>query len=245
MAERREAGSGEPALIWERPEPPSRPTPSPLSRDRIVQAAIGLADTDGLESVSLRKVAAALDAGPMRLYRYLSTKEELLDLMVDAVYGEIPAPEPADGDWRGTLRSLAHHTRRAALRHEWFADLLAGRPHLGPHALAHTEATFAALHGAPGFDDIDTVLPVVDAVNAYLVGAIRKEISVLRAERVTGMDEEQWQRAAAPYLSRVLATGRYPTLSKVVQDAAHPDAETTFDAGLDYLLDGIAARIAR
>lgn len=97
MAARREADGGEPALIWERPEPPSRPTPSPLSRDRIVRAAIELADTDGLEAVSLRKVATALDAGPMRLYRYLSTKEELLDLMVDAVYGEIPAPEPPTG----------------------------------------------------------------------------------------------------------------------------------------------------
>ncbi|MFE7542039.1 TetR/AcrR family transcriptional regulator [Streptomyces platensis] len=244
MAARREGDGGEPALIWERPEPPSRPTPSPLSRDRIVRAAIELADTDGLEAVSLRKVATALDAGPMRLYRYLSTKEELLDLMVDAVYGEIPAPEPADGDWRGTLRSVARHTRRAALRHEWFSDLLAGRPHLGPNALAHLEASLAALHGAPGFHDIDTVMSALEAVNAYLVGAIRKEMSVLHAERVTGMNEEQWQQASGPYIGRLLATGRYPMLSKVVPDAAHPDADTSFETGLDYLLDGIAVRIA-
>ncbi|MGW1787964.1 TetR/AcrR family transcriptional regulator [Streptomyces tubercidicus] len=245
MAAQRGADGGEPGLIWERPEPPSRPTPSPLSRDRIVAAAIELADADGLEAVSLRKVAAALDAGPMRLYRYLSTKEELLDLMGDAVYGEIPAPEPADGDWRGMLVSLAHDTRQAVLRHKWFADQLAGRPHLGPNALTHLEASLTALYGTPGLDDIDTVMLVIDAVNAYVVGALRKEISVLHAERITGMDEEQWQRATGPYISRKLATGRYPTLSKVVQDATHPNADTTFDTGLGFLLDGIAARIAR
>jgi AcrR family transcriptional regulator len=75
--------------VWERPEPLTRPAPAPLSRELIVRAAIAIADDDGLAAVSVRKVAAALDAGPMRLYGYLSTKDELLELMVDAVYGEI------------------------------------------------------------------------------------------------------------------------------------------------------------
>jgi AcrR family transcriptional regulator len=233
----------EPALVWERPEPPSRPAPSPLSRDGIVRAAIELADADGLDAVSLRKVAAALGAGPMRLYGYLSTKEELLDLMVDAVYGEIPPPEPAGQDWRATLRSLAHRTRHAARRHEWFADLLGGRPHLGPHALAHLEASLAALAGAPVFDDIDAVMDAVRTVNAYLVGAIRGEITERRAERVIGVDEHQWQAASSPYLNRMLATGRYPTLAGAIQDATHLNVDATFDRGLDYLLDGIAAQL--
>src|SRR3712207_4865231 len=76
-------------LVWERPEPPDRPVLAPLSLERLVRAAIRLADADGLEAVSLRKVAAALDVGPMRLYGYIATKEELLDLMVDSVYAEI------------------------------------------------------------------------------------------------------------------------------------------------------------
>ena len=76
-------------LVWERPEPPDRPALAPLSRERIVRAAIGLADADGLEAVSLRKVAAALDVGPMRLYGYIASKDELFELMVDAVYAEI------------------------------------------------------------------------------------------------------------------------------------------------------------
>ncbi|MFH8981980.1 TetR/AcrR family transcriptional regulator [Streptomyces varsoviensis] len=239
-----------PTLVWERPEPRSRPKPSLLSRDRIVRAAVELADAGGLDAVSLREVAAALDTGPVRLYRYLSTEEELLDLMVDAVYGEIIAPEPSagpaspGGDWRRDLRSHAHRSRVAALRHEWFADLLGGRPHLGPNALADFEASLAALRRAPGFEGIDTVLAAVDAVDAYLVGAVRKEVAEARAERTTGPDEQQWQAAAGPYIGRMLATGRYPTLSEAVVDAAARDADTVFDTGLTYVLDGIAARLS-
>jgi AcrR family transcriptional regulator len=241
MAPRRD--TSEPTLVWERPEPPSRPTPSPLSRDRIVQVAIELADADGLGSVSLRKVAAALDAGPMRLYGYLSTKDELLDLMVDAVYGEICPPEQPGDDWRQTLRALATRTRQAAHRHEWFVDLLGGRPHLGPNALAYLETSLAALEGTPGFENIDTVTQAHGTVTAYVIGAVRSEITELRAERTSGMNEQQWNTASGPYIARMLATGHYPTLAKVVMDATHPSTDTTFQAGLDYVLDGIATRL--
>ncbi|MYQ49351.1 TetR family transcriptional regulator [Streptomyces sp. SID4985] len=224
-------------LVWERPEPPNRPVPTPLSRERIVGTAIRLADADGLEAVSLRKVAAALGVGPMRLYGYIDSKEELLDLMVDALYAEI---RPAGDGWRDMLRSLAETTRQAAHEHEWLADLLGGRPQLGPHALANGETVVAAL----GDLDMDAVMPVVAAVNAYVIGAVRREIAERRAERATGMDEKHWQAALGPYLMRTFATGRFPALSTVVRDAAHLDADHTFRLGLDCLLDGIEARTA-
>lgn len=234
----------EPALVWERPEPPSRPAPSPLCRDRIISAAIELADAHGLESVSVRKIAAALQAGPMRLYGYVTSKAELLDLMVDKVYSEIALPQPTGGDWRTALHYLARGTRQAARRHEWFVDLLGGRPHLGPHALAYLEASMSTLSDAPGCNDIDTVLQAARTVSAYLIGALRAEITELRAERITGMDERRWQIDSGPYINRMLATSRYPTLTKVVRDATHPDADTSFDTGLNFVLDGIAAQHA-
>ena len=224
-------------LVWERPEPPDRPVLAPLSRERIVGAAIRLADADGLEAVSLRKVAAVLDVGPMRLYGYIATKEELLDLMVDAVYAEI---RPAGDGWRAVLRSLAEATRKAAHRHEWLADLLGGRPQLGPNTLASGEAVLAAM----GDVDVDTVVPATAAVNAYVVGAVRREITERRAERASGMDKEQWQSSYGPYLQRTLATGRFPALARFVHDGPHLDADQTFRAGLDFLLDGIEARIS-
>ncbi|MEV0114144.1 TetR/AcrR family transcriptional regulator C-terminal domain-containing protein [Streptomyces sp. NPDC050844] len=227
-------------LVWERPEPPNRPVPVPLSRERIVRAAIQLADADGLDAVSLRKVATELDVRPMRLYGYIAGKEELLDLMVDAAHAEI---RPVGDGWREVLRSLAEATRHAAHEHEWLADLLGGRPQLGPHALATGETVMAALGDADV--DVDAIMPVVAAVNAYAIGAVRREIAERRAERATGMDEKRWQASLGPYLERTFATGRFPALATVVRDAAHLDADDTFRMGLDFLLDGIAARISR
>jgi AcrR family transcriptional regulator len=224
-------------VVWERPEPPGRPVPAPLSRERLVRAAIRLADAHGLDAVSLRKVAAALDAGPMRLYGYIETKEELLDLMVDAVYAEI---RPAGDGWRQVLRSLAEATRQAARQHEWLADLIGGRPQLGPNTLATGDAVLAAM----GSVDLDAVVPAVAAVNAYVIGAVRREITERRAERASGMDIKQFQAAYGPYLERTFATGRFPALATVVRDGPHLSADETFRIGLEFLLDGIEARIS-
>ncbi|MFM9614926.1 TetR/AcrR family transcriptional regulator [Streptomyces niveiscabiei] len=281
--------------VWDRPEPPSRPVP--LDRDRIVTAAIALADEGGLDAVSLRKVAARLNAGPMRLYGYIATKEELYDLMVDAVHAEIVPgvgtgagaeteagvevgaesgagtgagaetaaraksaagpkteagvggdaetsadPHQPPGDWREALRTLAHRTRRTTLRHEWLADLLGGRPTLGPHGLAVTEAKLAALDG---HTDIDTALRAVETVSAYVTGALRREIAHLRAERATGLTDADWQRASGPHVMNMLATGRFPALAKAVHDGTEADAETTFATGLDWVLDAIATHLTR
>jgi AcrR family transcriptional regulator len=224
-------------VVWERPEPSDRPVLAPLSRERIVRAAIGLADADGLVAVSLRKVAAVLDVGPMRLYGYIATKEELLDLMLDAVHADI---RPAGNGWRQVLRSLAEATRQAAQQHEWYADLIGGRPQLGPHTLATGDAVVAAMDGV----GLDTIVPAVAAVNAYVVGAVRREIAERRAERASGMDIKQFQAAYGPYLQRTFAAGRFPALATLVRDGPHLDADQTFRAGLDFLLDGIGARIS-
>jgi hypothetical protein len=156
---------------------------------------------------------------------------------------QITPPEPTGADWRTTLRSLAHRTRQAAHRHEWFVDLLGGRPHIGPNALAHLEATMSTLDATPGFNNIDTVMQAAGTVHAYTLGALRAEITERRAERASGMTEQQWQTASGPYITRMIASGRYPTLAKVIHDATHPDTDTTFDTGLDGILDGIATRL--
>ncbi|MFD6550868.1 TetR/AcrR family transcriptional regulator [Streptomyces sp. NPDC058398] len=225
--------------VWDRPEPPTRPVP--LDRERIVAAAIALADEGGLEAVSLRKVAARLNAGPMRLYGYIATKEELLDLMVDEVQAEI-LPEERSSGWREALRNLANGTRRTALRHEWLADLLGGRPTLGPNGLAVAEATLAALDDLA---DIDTVMRAVETVSSYFTGAIRREIANLRAERASGLSRHEWQRASGPHLTRMLATGRFPALTKAVRDGTDVDTEASFATGLDWVLDAVAVKLAQ
>jgi AcrR family transcriptional regulator len=225
--------------VWDRPEPPPRPVP--LDRKSIVAAAVALADEGGLEEVSLRKVAARLNAGPMRLYVHIATKQELLDLMVDEVHAEI-LPGERTADWREALRVLAHRTRRAALRHPWLADLLGGRPALGPNGLAVTEAKLAALDGLA---DVDTVMRAVETVSAYVTGALRREVANLRAERATGMSKRDWQRAHGPHVTEMLATGRFPALARAVHDGTHLDAGETFATGLEWVLDAVAARLPR
>jgi len=158
--------------------------------------------------------------------------------MLDAVYAEI---RPVGDSWRQVLRSVAETTRQAAHRHEWFADLIGGRPQLGPNTLATGEAVTAAMHGV----DLGTVVPAIAAVNSYVIGAVRREIAERRAERATGTDQRQFQAAFGPYLSRTFATGRHPALATLVRDGPHLTAEQTFQTGLDYLLDGIEARISR
>ncbi|GEL26377.1 TetR family transcriptional regulator [Pseudonocardia sulfidoxydans NBRC 16205] len=225
-------------VVWDRPEPTGRAALTPLSRAAIVAAAIALADAGGLDAVSLRKVGAALDAGPMRLYGYVATKDELLDLMVDEVHTEIHIP--AHTDWRAALGAWAHRTRAAALRHEWLVDLLGGRPALGPHALAVGEAVLAA--AATRFPDIDDARRAVTTLRAYVNGAIRTEVGELRATRTSGLDTRDWQATNGPYLMRVLAEGNHPHVARLVADGTDDDPATAFATGLDIVLTGIALR---
>ncbi|WP_041834030.1 TetR/AcrR family transcriptional regulator [Actinoplanes sp. N902-109] len=230
-----------PPPVWDRPEPRRRAAPVPLSREKIATAAIRLADEHGLEKLSVRKLAQELGVAPMRLYDYVATKSELLDLMVDAIYAtvlgpDVTADQPA---WRSTVLDLVHRTRAAALAHEWFADLLGGRPHLGPHALAVGEATAAALDQAPGIRTLDDLQRALGALNAFLTGALRREITERRTARTTGTDETAWQASYGPYLTRMLETGRYPTIARLVIDGAHPDPDATFSHNLTTVLDGI------
>ncbi|MGW0983741.1 TetR/AcrR family transcriptional regulator [Streptomyces xiamenensis] len=225
--------------VWERPEPQPRAAPVPLSREKIAASAIRLADADGLEGLSVRKLAKELGVGPMRLYDYVSNRSELLDLMVDVVYAGI-AEAGRRTAWRATVLAIAHATRDAALAHEWFADLLGGRPHLGPHALAVGEATAAALSQAPGVRGIDDLQRAVGALNAFLIGAVRTEVTERRTARAGGTDEAAFQAALGPYLTRMLDTGRYPTVARLVIEGAHLDARETFDHNLTTVVDGIS-----
>ncbi|MFG1868457.1 TetR/AcrR family transcriptional regulator C-terminal domain-containing protein [Micromonospora arborensis] len=213
----------------------------PLSREKIAATAIRLADAHGLDGLSLRKIAKELGVGPMRLYDYVTNRSELLDLMVDVVYARI-ADVGQHSEWRSTVLTIAQATREAALEHEWFADLLGGRPHLGPHALAVGEANAAALSEAPAVRGIDDLQRALGALNAFIIGAVRREVTERRTARSAGTDEAAFQASLGPYLTGMLKTGRYPTIARLVIDGAHLNAEETFNHNLALVLDGITSR---
>ena len=131
-------------LIWSRPEPGKRG--ARLSRDGIAAKAMEIADRDGLEAVSMRRVASELGAGTMTLYHYVDNKRELFDLMNDAMMGELLVPEESlQGGWREALVAIAHTSLDTWRRHPWLHEAVAGRPAFGPNGMRHFEQSLAAV----------------------------------------------------------------------------------------------------
>jgi AcrR family transcriptional regulator len=225
-------------LIWARPERP-RPARPALSRERIVQVALELADAEGIDAISTRRIAAVLSVTAMALYGYIERKEDVFDLMIDAVYGEVPVPLPGPRDWRSQLHEIAVQRRAMMRRHPWFASLSGHRAVLGPNALKQTDYLLEIL-SRPGFD-MATSMSLLGMFNAYIVGFVLGEMGEAEAQRRTGLSEQEWQRQMAPYVQeQIIASGRYPHLALALVGEERSSDES-FLFGLTRLLEGIAA----
>jgi AcrR family transcriptional regulator len=226
-------------LVWTRPEKPTR-EPA-LNREQIVRTAIRVADAEGLEAITMRRIAAELDVAPMSLYYHIPTKNDLLDLMMDAAFGEMEFPDQPSGDWRADLRFAAYQARDLGRRHLWLMSLLGERPPLGPNFLHHFEFFLAALDGR-GLS-IATMADIGNVIDNFVIGFVLSETRLEGMKRHTGMTDAEWNAAIAPHLQRLIATGRYPTVARLIKEVSTTDPDQSFDLGLDCLLDGIAGRI--
>ena len=220
-----------------------------LSRDDIVATAIAVADAEGTAAVSMRRIARDLRVGAMSLYWYVASKDELHQLMLEAVHGEIEAPEPS-GDWRADLAGYARDYRAALRRHPWAIDFLGVGPPSGPNDARNADRLIGALDG-PGLDTTTTMWALL-TVGTYVMGAALREIQEIRwhraaAESRAAMTEEEVAAARGEFERMIRGSGRYPHLTKLFNADIDPDAPETRDArfefGLGCVLDGIAARI--
>lgn len=229
--------------LWLRPERPRSGRQAPLSRAQIAQAAIALADEAGEETVTMRKVAARLGCGTMSLYRHVRSKDELIDVMVDAVMGENPLEALPRGDWRATLRAVATQMRQQVLRHPWVPRVLPTRPFLGPNMLASVERILAAVDGL-GLS-MDEMVEVIRTVDAFVKGFTQNELAERKWRRPPeDLPPDSWNVGAVPYLRHVLATGQYPLVARMILEAEDfPDPVREFQWQLDRVLDGLAAAI--
>ncbi|MGW2149991.1 TetR/AcrR family transcriptional regulator [Nonomuraea bangladeshensis] len=233
--------------IWMQPVERERSGPGRrpgYSREQITRAAVRIADAEGVEAATMRRIAGELGTGAMSLYRYVPRRDDLFDLMIDLAMGEIELPDGPSGDWRDDLTLLARQVRAAGLRHPWLIALLTGRPTLGPHLLRVHEFALGAFDGT-GLD-IDDVTGFVGMLNDYVHSAIRREIGWLEEARRTGLDPERWKRDyMGPYVRQVVESGAFPLFNRTVLDsrAAHLAPEERFRHGLDRVLDAIAALI--
>jgi AcrR family transcriptional regulator len=231
-------------VIWDRPERTGHgPAPS-LSREEITTAAVTLADTQGIEAVSMRAIAVALGVGAASLYRYVARKDELIDLMVDAVIGDDLQFEPG-GAWREDLRSFAHGLRAMTLRHPWMAVQGAGLRSFGPNEAHCHEQVLSSIDGL-GLE-IDQMLVMVETLGAYVRGRTLEDLSEQEAVRRSGMDQQAWMQTQTPYIESLIASGRFPLLTRVVFDARSPHdpdrIEHGFELGLERVLDGLATML--
>jgi AcrR family transcriptional regulator len=222
---------------------------SRLTREEIVDAAIAIADDEGAEALSMRRIAQVLRSGTMSLYWHVANKEHLLDLMRDMLMAEITVPEPS-GDLRADLRSIAVSNRAMLRRHTWLMDFVGGRPPLGPNTLLALERSLVAvadLNLAPAL-----AFDILAAVNTYVSGAVLREVQEIRAraaEQQSGLDPDAVMSERQAWRDRLGATGIFGNFVRFLDADIDPDAPETmderFEFGLDCLLDGIAARIAR
>jgi AcrR family transcriptional regulator len=232
-------------ILWTRTErPPRGPQPS-LSREQIARTAIGIADREGLDAVSMRRIATELGSGTMSLYRYVRTKDELHDLMRDAVAGEddVATAEPS-GDWRADLRTMAYRMRAGVLRHPWLPNLMVCRPAFGPNELRGVELMLATLDGL-GLS-ADEMLNVIGVVGGFVQGYVQRELSEREWRGPNSRADKRWQLGMAKYLTEVAESGRYPHFTRVRAEADKtPDPDATFGWQLDRVLDGLAAVLPR
>ncbi|MEW1691633.1 TetR/AcrR family transcriptional regulator [Streptomyces sp. NPDC091265] len=225
----------DPRELWLSPDRPRRGRRPAFSREAITAAAVALADTEGIDAVTMRRVAAEVGAGVMSLYSYAPDKETLLDLMIDHVTGELPASAPLTGDWRTDLKAVGHLQRDHMLRHPWLPAAVHSRRTLGPNSLAFLEHALAALRPI-GLDGAAR-LEVFAQLTAFVAGHVSYEVAQAQAAQSP-------DRAAAEgrYLAAVAADGHHPELAEVLSAAGRPvTPDATFTRFLNRLVDGLDA----
>lgn len=229
------APGADPQQLWLGSDQPRKGRKPAYDREAITAAAVALADTEGLEAVTMRKVAARVGAGVMSLYSYAPDKETLLNLMVDHVSGELPATDTSTGDWRADLKALAHLQRAHMLRHPWLPAALATRRSPGPNTLAFLERALAALR--PTGLDGAAKLEVFAQLTAFVAGHVAHETAQAAAAQ-----SPDRAAAEARYLAAVVADGRHPELAEALSAPGRPLApEDTFARFLGRLVDGLDA----
>ncbi|QIQ04637.1 GntR family transcriptional regulator [Streptomyces liangshanensis] len=215
-----------------------------LTQERIVEAAVEIADAEGLAALSMRGVAARLGVAAMSPYRYVDSKEDLVLLMADAAFGEAEYPDAADvpDDWRGRVELGTRTLWRLYRKHPWLAQLHPlTRPLMLPNLMVHAEWMLSALEGH-GLDPV-TMFDLHVLLYSYVQGLAVNLEREAQAAASTGLTEDEWLDGQAAAMNRILTSPRYPAVTRVITglgDHYDLDLDALLEFGLRPLLDGIA-----
>jgi AcrR family transcriptional regulator len=209
---------------------------APLTKERVLEAAVELADRGGIDALSMRKLGQQLGVEGMALYRHVRDKNDLLDGIVDVVMGEIQVPG-GDGDWKAQMRELAHGARAVMLRHPWAPAQIVARPDPGPATLRHIDSVLRILESG-GFS-MDMAHHALHVLGSRVFGFTQDPFD--------DKDQETPDPATAAAFVQALAT-TYPNVGKLAMAATHDgglggcDDDFEFAFGLDLILDGLERR---
>lgn len=233
-------------LLWRTAPATKRGPRKGLTVDAVVEAAIAIADDEGLEAVTMRRLARSLGVAPMTLYTYVPSKTELVVLMLDALYASMERTETEGRPWRERLAAVARDNHAMYLAHPWAATVSQTRPPLGPGQCAKYERELRALEGI-GLGDVE-----MDDALAHLLAFVRTaaaDAARAEAEReASAMSDRQWWEANGPLLAKVLDAERFPTAVRVGRAAGEArgtafDPRHAFEFGLERTLDGLAVLV--
>jgi AcrR family transcriptional regulator len=220
--------------------PAERPTTkqgaprAPLTRERALAAAVGLADRDGIDSLTMRRLAQALGVEAMSLYHHVANKDDILDGMVEAVFAEIDLPA-GNGDWAPAMRGRAHSLRAALTRHPWAISIMESRVSPGPATLRHHDWVLGCCRAA-GFS-VAMAAHAFSLVDSYIYGFVLQEVN-LPFDGADDMDEMVGSILGG------LSGDEHPHLVELTtQHVLQPgyDYGDEFDFGLDLILAGLLA----
>ncbi|GIO44676.1 TetR/AcrR family transcriptional regulator [Paenibacillus apis] len=238
------------SLLWGSQTVPGR---SGLTVQKIVLAGMEIADENGIEQLSMRKVAERLGVGAMSLYTYVPSKSELLDLMLDksqaGLYeGYTDIRGACGGDWREAMRSIAKTNWELYRKHPWIVDLSGRRPVMGPHIVLKYELELCALDGI-GLSDIE-MDSTLSLLLMHVESCARLQFSMKRTEASSGQDDNEWWLALSPVLDNITDWSRFPVSSRVGNAAGemHQSAyspEHAYLFGLERIIAGTAALIQK
>ncbi|WP_328772708.1 TetR/AcrR family transcriptional regulator [Streptomyces sp. NBC_00286] len=232
------ARGAEPEVIWARPERTGRGPRPAYSRADIAAAAVRIADERGLDAVSMRHVAAELGCGTMSLYNYVPRKEDLYELMVDAVAAEHELWEPS-GDWRADMLRVARQARALMLRHTWLPALMSPVYGFSPNALRYLEHCLVCLDPFEG--TYGTKFELIAMINGVVTTYVTTELATAERTRSLPWSEVQENAVRGRYLGGQVASGAYPRLAAAFAEDSGPiDMEAVFERALGRVLDGFA-----
>jgi AcrR family transcriptional regulator len=223
-------------VIWARPERTGRGPKPAYTRADIAAAAVRIADDGGLDAVSMRHVAAELGCGTMSLYNYVPRKEDLYELMVDAVSGEHELWEPS-GDWRADMLRVAHQTRALMHRHPWLPRLMSPVYGFSPNALRYLEHCMVCLD--PLEMTYGMKMQLVGLLNGVVTMYVSNELATAERARNLPWSADEENAVRIGYLGSRIASGAYPRMAAAFAEDPGPiDLDAVFDLALARVLDG-------